>query len=98
MLTSALLVVATVTMAVTNAGEEGAVPAEDYEIEFGKAAVVREGRDHTVVALGLMIWKTIEACDRLASRGISVEVIDPRTVSPFDTCTFIRFEFSACLA
>lgn len=71
-------------------GVKGDVPAEDYEIEFGKAAIVREGRDVTVVALALMVWRTLEACDRLAVRGISVEVIDPRTVSPFDAATILK--------
>jgi 2-oxoisovalerate dehydrogenase E1 component len=71
-------------------GLKGTVPEEDYEIEFGKAAVVREGRDITVVALALMVRRTLEACDRLAGQGISVEIIDPRTVSPLDTDTILR--------
>jgi 2-oxoisovalerate dehydrogenase E1 component len=68
----------------------GLVPQEDYQIEFGKAAVVREGNDLTVVALALMVRRTLEVCDRLAARGISVEVIDPRTVSPLDGETILR--------
>jgi 2-oxoisovalerate dehydrogenase E1 component len=71
-------------------GTKGPVPEEEYEIEFGKAAVVREGRDVTVVALALMVRRTLEACDRLAAKGISVEVIDPRTVSPLDTETIVQ--------
>jgi 2-oxoisovalerate dehydrogenase E1 component len=69
---------------------KGPVPPDDFEIEFGKAAVAREGRDVTVVALALMVRRTLEACERLAARGISVEVIDPRTVSPFDTETILQ--------
>ncbi|MFO0926723.1 MAG: dehydrogenase E1 component subunit alpha/beta [Gemmataceae bacterium] len=66
---------------------KGPVPEESYEIPFGKAVVVREGRDLTVVSLAYMLQRTLQACDRLAARGVSVEVIDPRTVSPFDTET-----------
>src|SRR5204862_1936191 len=71
-------------------GVKGPVPEEAYEIDFGKAAVVREGKDVTVVALALMVRRTLEACERLAERGISVEVIDPRTVSPVDGETILR--------
>src|SRR5262249_157305 len=68
---------------------KGHVPRDDYEIDFGKAAVVREGKDMTIVALALMVLKTLEACDRLAARGVSVEVIDPRTISPLDSETIL---------
>jgi 2-oxoisovalerate dehydrogenase E1 component len=69
---------------------KGPVPREEYEIEFGKAAVVREGKDLTVVALALMVHRTLEACERLAEKGISVEVIDPRTVAPLDRKTILE--------
>jgi 2-oxoisovalerate dehydrogenase E1 component len=71
-------------------GVKGPVPEGDYEIEFGRAAVVREGRDVTVVALALMVRRTLEACERLAAEGVSVEVIDPRTVSPLDGDAVLR--------
>jgi 2-oxoisovalerate dehydrogenase E1 component len=71
-------------------GAKGPVPEQEYEIEFGRAAVVREGRDATVVALALMGRRTLTACERLAAEGISVEVIDPRTVSPLDADTILR--------
>jgi 2-oxoisovalerate dehydrogenase E1 component len=71
-------------------GVKGPVPEDPYELEFGKAAVVREGKDATVVALALMVRKTVEACERLAAQGISVEVIDPRTVSPLDGNTILE--------
>jgi 2-oxoisovalerate dehydrogenase E1 component len=71
-------------------GLKGPVPDEDYEIEFGRAAVVREGRDVTVVALALMVHHTKKICEQLASEGISVELIDPRTVAPLDVETIGR--------
>jgi 2-oxoisovalerate dehydrogenase E1 component len=69
---------------------KGPVPEEDYEIDFGAAAVLREGKDITVVALALMVRRALEASERLAARGISVEVVDPRTVSPLDAATILR--------
>jgi 2-oxoisovalerate dehydrogenase E1 component len=66
---------------------KGPVPAVDYEIDFGRAAVVREGRDVTVVALALMVHHALRACEQLAAEGVSVELIDPRTVAPLDTET-----------
>jgi 2-oxoisovalerate dehydrogenase E1 component len=71
-------------------GIKGDVPAEDYEIEFGKAAVVREGGDVTVVALALMVHHTLKACDMLEKEGITVELIDPRTVAPLDVETILQ--------
>lgn len=69
---------------------QGPVPEESYEIPFGKAAVVRAGGDLTVVSLAHLLQRTLEACDRLAGRGVSVEVVDPRTVSPLDADTICR--------
>jgi len=66
---------------------KGAVPTESYEIEFGKARIARAGTDITVVALALMVHRALAAAEQLASEGISVEVVDPRTVSPLDTDT-----------
>jgi 2-oxoisovalerate dehydrogenase E1 component len=70
-------------------GFKGPVPEGDYEIEFGKAAVVREGRDVTVVALAMMVNHARKACETLAGEGIEVELIDPRTVAPLDTATIL---------
>jgi len=70
-------------------GLKGPVPEEDYALEFGRAAVVREGRDITVVALALMVHRTLEACAVLEREGLSVEVIDPRTVAPLDVGTIL---------
>jgi 2-oxoisovalerate dehydrogenase E1 component len=69
---------------------KGPVPEADYEIDFGRAAVAREGKDVTVVALAFMVRKALEAAERLAGKGVSVEVIDPRTVSPLDRETILR--------
>jgi 2-oxoisovalerate dehydrogenase E1 component len=66
---------------------KGLVPVEPYEIEFGKARIAREGRDLTVVAIGAMVQRTLVAAERLVREGVSVEVIDPRTVSPLDAET-----------
>jgi 2-oxoisovalerate dehydrogenase E1 component len=63
---------------------KGPVPEGEHPIEFGQAAVVREGRDVTVVALALMVHHCAKVCDELAGEGISVELIDPRTVAPLD--------------
>ncbi|MBQ17183.1 MAG: dehydrogenase [Planctomycetaceae bacterium] len=64
-----------------------AVPEQEYEIEFGRAAVVRTGTDVTVVAIARMVHHVLEVIDELAADGISVELIDPRTVLPLDTET-----------
>jgi len=69
---------------------KGPVPEQAYEVPFGQAALVREGRDVTVVALALMVQRTLKACEQLAQEGISVELIDPRTVAPLDVATIAR--------
>lgn len=63
---------------------KGPVPEGEHFVEFGKGAVVRKGSDVTVVALALMVHKTLSVCEQLAKDHISVELIDPRTVSPLD--------------
>jgi len=68
---------------------KGPVPVESYEIEFGKARIARTGTDVTVVALALMVQRALSAADSLVKESISVEVIDPRTVSPLDTDTIL---------
>ncbi len=64
---------------------KGPVPEAAYELPFGIAAVVREGKDITVVALARMVPKVTAVAEELAKEGVSVEVIDPRTVAPLDT-------------
>jgi len=68
---------------------KGPVPPEPYEIEFGQARIAREGRDVTVVAIALMVPRSLAAAEQLAKEGIAVEIIDPRTVSPLDTDTIL---------
>jgi 2-oxoisovalerate dehydrogenase E1 component len=63
---------------------KGPVPEAPYEIPFGHAAIVREGKDVTVVALARMVQVALAACGELERSGVSVELIDPRTVSPLD--------------
>ena len=68
----------------------GEVPDEEYLLPFGEAVVRREGTDVTIVATLLMVYRALEAAAILAKDGISVEVIDPRTLVPFDYATVIR--------
>lgn len=65
-------------------GSQGEVPEEDYTIPLGKADTKREGNDVTVVAIGLMVHRALAAAAKLQEKGISVEVIDPRTIVPLD--------------
>jgi pyruvate dehydrogenase E1 component beta subunit len=70
-------------------GRRGEVELTDEPIPFGKARVVREGGDVTVVALSGMVAEALAAADELGGRGISVEVIDPRTIVPLDMETIL---------
>jgi len=70
-------------------GVKGPVPEELYAIPMGQANVVREGTDITVVAIGRMVVEATKAAETLAAEGISVEIIDPRTVQPLDTPAII---------
>ncbi|MCA9264735.1 MAG: dehydrogenase E1 component subunit alpha/beta [Planctomycetales bacterium] len=69
---------------------KGPVPEDVYEIPFGQARVVRAGNDVTVVAISLMVQHAVAAAELLSREGISVEVIDPRTVSPLDINTILH--------
>ena len=66
---------------------KGPVPEEEYTIPLGKADVKREGNDVTVVALAWLVHEALAAAEELAEEGISVEVVDPRTLVPLDTET-----------
>ncbi len=70
-------------------GQEEEVPEERYTLEFGKAAVRREGSDLTMIAAGLMVHRCLRAAEELARDGVSAEVIDLRTLVPLDTETLI---------
>lgn len=69
---------------------KGPVPESEYEIEFGKANIVRSGRDVTVVAVARMVHQTLAVCDELEAAGISVELVDPRTIQPLDIDTILQ--------
>jgi len=66
---------------------KGEVPEGEYSIPFGEAAIRREGTDISVVALAKMVHEAVAAAEELAKEGISLEVIDPRTLVPLDTRT-----------
>ncbi len=68
----------------------GDVPEERYEIPFGKASVSKEGSDVTVVAWSKMLEEVENAASNLESQNISVEIIDPRTLVPFDFDTISK--------
>jgi pyruvate/2-oxoglutarate/acetoin dehydrogenase E1 component len=70
--------------------DKGPVPEGDYVIPFGVADVKRAGSDVTVVATGWMVAKSLAAAETLAKEGISVEVIDPRTIAPLDIATIVK--------
>ena len=65
-------------------GAKAVVPEDEYLIPFGQANVVKEGKDVTVVAWGPAIPDCLKAMEKLEKEGISVELIDPRTLVPFD--------------
>lgn len=69
---------------------KGPVPEESYTIPLGRSEVKREGSDITVVATSLMVLRALEAAEELAKEGISVEVVDPRTLKPLDSETIVR--------
>lgn len=68
---------------------KGPVPDRDHRVPFGQAAVVREGTDATVVALTVMVHHALQVAEELSGEGISLEVIDPRTVAPLDVETIL---------
>ncbi len=70
--------------------EKNVVPDEEYTIPFGQANVVREGKDITVVAYSQMVNITKEAAELLTQEGIDVEIVDPRTLVPFDVETITK--------
>ncbi len=71
-------------------GVEGEVPEGDYTIPLGKADIKREGTDITIVATAQMLWRSLDAAEKLAAEGISAEVVDPRSLSPLDGETIIE--------
>jgi len=69
---------------------KGPVPEEEYTLPFGVADVKREGADCTVVATSMVVVKALRAADLLAEEGISLEVVDPRTLFPLDIDTIVE--------
>lgn len=77
----------------------GEVPDGDYTIPFGKAVVRRQGDAVTIVAWQEMVRRSLAAAERLSKEGIEVEIVDPRTLNPFDRETIIESvkKTGACL-
>jgi pyruvate/2-oxoglutarate/acetoin dehydrogenase E1 component len=65
-------------------GAKSQIPDEEYTIPLGKADIKREGSDVTVVAIAVMVPRALAAAEKLQKKGISIEVIDPRTLVPLD--------------
>lgn len=71
-------------------GTKGEVPDGDYTVEFGKARVAREGSDVTLIAYGRQVSMLLRIADQLGKEGVRAEVIDLRSIRPFDTNTIIE--------
>jgi pyruvate dehydrogenase E1 component beta subunit len=70
-------------------GTKGPVPDEPYQIPLGEAEVKREGEDVTVVAIGALVNRALKVAEKLEGEGVSVEVVDPRTLVPLDRKTIL---------
>jgi pyruvate/2-oxoglutarate/acetoin dehydrogenase E1 component len=70
-------------------GEQGDVPDGEHLVPLGSASVLRDGRDVTIVAIGRMVKPALAAARSLAEQGIETEVVDPRTLVPFDETTVL---------
>ncbi|MBT3562870.1 alpha-ketoacid dehydrogenase subunit beta [Pseudomonadales bacterium] len=66
------------------------VPEEPYEVPIGKAEVIREGKDLSIIAVGRMVNEAMAAVKPLAELGVDAEVIDVRSIQPFDTETVVN--------
>jgi len=69
---------------------KGMIPEDDYVVPFGMADVKREGLDVTIVATLFMVHKALAAAEQLREEGISVEVVDPRTLTPLDRPAIVK--------
>jgi acetoin:2,6-dichlorophenolindophenol oxidoreductase subunit beta len=68
---------------------KGQVPDGDWVVSIGKARILRQGDQATLVALSSMVAPALAAAEELATDGIAVEVIDPRSISPLDTVSIV---------
>ena len=68
---------------------KGEVPEKLEPVPLGKARVVREGTDVTVIATGPLVHRSLEAAEQAEAEGISVEIVDPRTLQPLDEDTLV---------
>ncbi|MBX3363661.1 MAG: pyruvate dehydrogenase complex E1 component subunit beta [Phycisphaeraceae bacterium] len=71
-------------------GDKAHVPAEEYYVPFGRARIAREGDDCTVVSFGRPVHFCMDAAEELAKEGISIEVLDMRTIRPLDIDSIVR--------
>jgi 2-oxoisovalerate dehydrogenase E1 component len=71
-------------------GSKGPVPVGGHFVPFGQAAIVRPGRQLTVVTCGELVWRCVEAARELDALGVSCEIIDLRTIVPLDTSTIFE--------
>ena len=69
---------------------KGKLPKEPYVVPIGKARIARPGTNFTIVATGRMVHEALKAAESLTEDGLDVEVIDPRTLQPFDTETVVE--------
>jgi 2-oxoisovalerate dehydrogenase E1 component beta subunit len=76
------------------------LPEKEYTVPIGKAKVVREGRDLSIITYGAMVWTALEAAETLAGEGCEAEVVDLRTLAPLDRetiCDSVRKTSKALL-
>jgi pyruvate dehydrogenase E1 component beta subunit len=71
-------------------GMVGEVPEGAYEVPIGQANVVRSGRNYTIIAMGRMVHEALKAAEQLKSMGLDTEVIDARSLQPFDIATVVK--------
>lgn len=65
------------------------IPGDDYIVEIGKARTVREGRDLTIITFGAMVLTALDAAEELEKEGLDIEIIDLRTLAPFDKTAIV---------
>jgi len=71
-------------------GVKGQVPEEEYTVPLGKAEVKREGEDVTIIGIARTVWHALEAAETLGKEGVNAEVVDVRTIVPFDKETVLK--------